>query len=164
MIESFDQWNEVKKEISKEKVLFGFKQRDIFYIKMGKNLGYEQNGKGGKFVRPIIVLKKLNNKMFVGIPLSTQIKQGNFFYYFEFMKKSKHSEQLMQNNAILAQIRTFSTKRLLNKIGTMKQDDFIQMKDKLKKLLFEDVTPSKRRVVPKDNCEKIIAQSNEKSK
>ena len=30
--------NEFKKEINKEKVLVGFKNRDIFYIKMGQNI------------------------------------------------------------------------------------------------------------------------------
>lgn len=39
----FDEWNEVKKNTHKEKVLVGFKNRDIFYIKMGHNIGFEQN-------------------------------------------------------------------------------------------------------------------------
>ena len=42
----YDEWNEVKKVTSKESLLVGFKPRDIFYVQMGHNLGYEQNGKG----------------------------------------------------------------------------------------------------------------------
>jgi mRNA interferase MazF len=34
----------------------------FFYMKMGKNLGFEQNGKGENFVRPVIILKKFNKK------------------------------------------------------------------------------------------------------
>lgn len=49
---------------------------------MGQNIGFEQNGKGDNFVRPVIILKKFNKNMFFGIPLSTQIKDGKFYYYF----------------------------------------------------------------------------------
>ena len=56
---SFDKWNEVKKETQNENITVGFKDRDIFYIKMGKNIGSEQNGKGNNFVRPVVVLKNL---------------------------------------------------------------------------------------------------------
>ena len=67
----FDNWNSIKKETNKEKILVGFKDRDIFYIKMGQNIGFEQNGKGENFVRPVVVFKKFNKNMFFGIPLST---------------------------------------------------------------------------------------------
>ena len=136
MEEKFDEWNEVKKRTAKENILYGFKERDIFYIKMGENLGFEQNGKGNLFIRPIVVLKKLNSQMFVGIPLSTQLKKGSFFFEFSFMKKSKERYELRNNIAILAQIRTFSVKRLLNKIGMMENNDFEKMKEKLEQLLF----------------------------
>lgn len=38
----FDNWNEVKKSTNNERILVGFKQRDIFNVKMGKNIGFEQ--------------------------------------------------------------------------------------------------------------------------
>ena len=60
---NFDKWNEIKKQTHKENILVGFKDRDIFYIKMGQNIGFEQNGKGNEFVRPIIILKKFNKEI-----------------------------------------------------------------------------------------------------
>ena len=86
-----------------------FKQRDIFFIKMGENIGNEQNGKGANFVRPIVVLKKITKDMFIGIPLSTQIKSGSWFYQFEFKSKDKISK----NIAIIPQVKMFSSQRLL---------------------------------------------------
>ena len=98
---------------------------------MGQNIGFEQNGKGENFVRPIVILKKITNQMFIGVPLSSQIKDGDWFFKFEFNIKDKTS----LNIAILPQIRMFSSKRLLNKIGVMKIADFEKMKDKIKKFI-----------------------------
>ena len=76
-------------------------------------------------------MKKITNQMFIGIPLSSQIKDGDWFFKFEFNIKDKIS----LNIAILPQIRMFSSKRLLNKIGVMKIEDFEKMKDKIKKFI-----------------------------
>jgi len=128
---SFDIWNKVKKETNKEKVLVGFRDRDIFYIKMGQNIGFEQNGKGDNFVRPVVIFKKFNRNMFFGIPLSTQIKDGKFYYYFEFKK----GNSISKNIALLSQMKLYSTNRLLNKIGVMNKDDFFNMKENFKSLI-----------------------------
>lgn len=64
-MKDFDEWNEIKKQVEEEEILFGFKTRDIFNIKMGQNIGFEQNGKGENFVRPVLVYKKLTKDMFI---------------------------------------------------------------------------------------------------
>ncbi len=131
MEEQYNNWNKVKKEIANESVIVGFKNRDIFYMKMGKNIGFEQDGKGENFVRPVVIVKGFNKNMFFGIPLSTKIKEGKFYYNFKFNKK----DELIENIALLSQMRLFSTKRLLNKIGVMNTDDFTNMKNKFKNLI-----------------------------
>lgn len=132
MIENdFDKWNKVKKDTNKENVLVGFRNRDIFYIKMGQNIGFEQNGKGDNFVRPVIVFKKFNKNMFFGIPLSTQIKEGRFYYYFEFKK----GRTISKNIALLSQLKLYSSNRLLNKIGVINKNDFENIKKKFMELI-----------------------------
>ncbi|NOQ30147.1 MAG: hypothetical protein GQ570_03395 [Helicobacteraceae bacterium] len=131
MNKNFNQWNELKKELSDDTTIRLFKTRDIFFINMGQNIGYEQNGKGNNFVRPIVVLKKITNDMFIGIPLSTQIKDGSWFYKFEFISKSKNNV----NVAIIPQIKMFSAKRLLNKIGVVNKNDFIELKEEVKNFI-----------------------------
>jgi mRNA interferase MazF len=128
MEEIFDKWNEVKKIVQNDEQIRLFKQRDIFFINMGQNVGYEQNGKGENFVRPIIILKKITNQMFIGIPLSSQLKKGNWFFEFEFNSK----DSLSRNIAIIPQIKMFSSRRLLNKIGVIKTNDFEILKQKVK--------------------------------
>ena len=124
----FDNWNEVKKTTNNEKVLVGFKQRDIFNVKIGKNIGFEQNGKGKDFVRPVLIYKKLSKDMFIGIPLTKTTRNGSFFYSFIFTND-------IVSTAILAQIKLYSSKRLLNKVGKIDNDNFQQLKKKLIKLL-----------------------------
>ena len=131
MNSKYNNWNEIKKSVENENLFVGFKDRDIFYMKMGKNIGYEQNGKGDNFVRPIVIVKGFNKDIFFGIPLSTKIKEGRYYYKFQFQKK----DELITNIALLSQMRLFSTKRLLNKIGMMSKEDFAKMKNKFKSLI-----------------------------
>ena len=131
MEEQYNNWNKIKKEIANDNITVGFKNRDIFYMNMGKNIGFEQDGKGDNFVRPIVIVKGFNKYMFFGIPLSTKIKEGKFYYNFKFNKK----DEIVEDIALLSQMRLFSTKRLLNKIGMMNIDDFNKMKSKFKNLI-----------------------------
>ena len=60
---------------------------------LGKNLGYEQNGSGNNFSRPVLVLKKFNNRMFWCIPLST--KQNKFDFYYNFIDPNVEKKFLL---------------------------------------------------------------------
>jgi len=130
-MQEYDKWNEIKKETQKDKKIRLYKERDIFFIKMGQNIGYEQNGKGENFVRPIVILKRITKDMFIGVPLSSQIKVGSWFYAFEFTTKDKIS----QNIAIIPQLKMYSTQRLLNKIGVMNKVNFDELKKEIKRFL-----------------------------
>ena len=131
MYSQYNNWNEIKITIENENIIVGFKERDIFYMNMGKNIGFEQDGKGENFVRPVVIIKGFNKNMFFGIPLSTKIKEGKFYYKFQFQKK----DELVKNIALLSQMRLFSTKRLLNKIGEISKEDFESLKNEFKSLI-----------------------------
>ena len=136
MSKRYDEWNEVKKETD-SLVAPIFKEREVYYMRLGDNVGHEQNGKGDKFVRPVIILKRLSRDMFIGIPLSSQIKSGSFYHTVTFFKNGVETI----NNAIVAQIRLFSARRLLNKIGMIHKDEFNELKKSVANLL--NVTPPK---------------------
>jgi mRNA interferase MazF len=95
---------------------------------MGQNIGFEQNGKGKEFIRPVLIYKKLTKDMFIGIPLTTTNREGSFFFDFEFLENKI-------STAILIQTRLFSSKRLLNKIGVININDYEKLKGKYLKLL-----------------------------
>ena len=77
MKNDFDIWNDVKKKIQDKKdAKQKFpKEREVWMSSLGKNIGYEQNGSGDQFSRPVLIIKKFNNQMFWAIPLSTKQKK-----------------------------------------------------------------------------------------
>ena len=127
MSKKFDNWNDVKKNLHGEHKAIIFKERDIFWVSIGVNIGYEQDGKGEIFSRPVVVVKKYNNNLFFGIPLSTTIREGSFFFSFDFNNEI--------SSALLVQGRVYDAKRLENKIGMISKNDFETLKSKLKGLL-----------------------------
>ncbi len=126
-MKKFNEWNEVKKEIDTREKSIIFKERDIFWVSIGENIGYEQNGKGEIFSRPVVIVKRFSRNMFFGIPLSTQLKEGNFFFELELLG--------VKSNALVVQGRLFDVKRLENKIGMMNKNDFEKLKIRVRELL-----------------------------
>ena len=126
----FDKRNIQKKEInSKIDTTLFFKERDVFFISMWKNIGREQNGKGINFARPVVVIKKFTNMLFWWIAITTKNKEGKYYYGFEL----QHNK--WKRIAILSQIRLYDTKRLLSKIGMISDQDFFEIRKKLTELL-----------------------------
>ncbi|AHB41819.1 hypothetical protein P148_SR1C00001G1040 [candidate division SR1 bacterium RAAC1_SR1_1] len=125
--ELFDIWGKQKFIIDKEISPVFFKERDMFFIKMGQNIRFEQNGKGWEFVRPVVIIKKFNNDVFWGVALSTKIKDGLYYYCFD----ANGAKQC----AIISQFRLYDKNRLIKKIGMIPIKDFFQLKQKIKNLL-----------------------------
>ena len=71
---------------------------EFWMCSLGRNIGFEQNGGGNNFSRPVLVAKKFNNQMFWIIPLST--KQKNLDFYFNFTDPNGQKV-----SCILAQLR-----------------------------------------------------------
>ncbi|MFK5975821.1 MAG: type II toxin-antitoxin system PemK/MazF family toxin [Sulfurovum sp.] len=128
MAKEFQAWHTVKEKLhTKTKKNIIPKEREVYWASVGVNIGHEQDGKGNIFSRPVLIVKKYNNHLFFGIPLSTQIKQGSFFFEFELNGK--------KSNALIVQGRIYDTKRLENRIGMISINNFCNLKLKFKKLL-----------------------------
>ena len=123
-----DEWNEIKKEIVSKNRFFTFKVREIYWLKIGQNVGYETHGKGEEFLRPVLIFRKFSKDTFLGIPLTTTIKDDMFHYVFRY-KSTKMS------CASLSQIKLFDAKRINQKSGKMSVEDFTKLKVKLKRLM-----------------------------
>ncbi len=117
----YDDWNEVKKETQSNKRKLGIKPRDIFWAKIGQNIGSEEYGKDKNFARPVIVIRKLTSDLFIGIPLTSTLKDNDYFHSFEYINKSNG---LMKNSAMILQLRVYSIKRLMNKTRVINKKDF----------------------------------------
>jgi len=130
MDKDFDDWNKLKKKINEGldiRVLFP-QEGEVWMSNVGKNIGFEQNGIGEDFSRPVLIIKKFNNHMFWVIPLST--KQKTFDFYFNYT-----DPQNQKVSAILAQMKLVSVKRLKRKMYDMPSIIFESIKIKLKSFL-----------------------------
>ncbi len=124
----FSLWHTKKTFVHNEKQRPFYTEREVWFCTMGENIGYEQDGRGENFLRPILILKKFNNEVLWAIPLTTNKKTGK--YYYNFNLKGKET-----STAILSQIRLIDGKRLQYKMGDMKPVDFEEIKIKIKQLL-----------------------------
>jgi mRNA interferase MazF len=133
MDEIFDNWNEVKKKTHKNQRKLGIKPREIFWLKIGQNIGSEEYGKDLEFVRPVIIVKQLTNDLFIGIPTTTAKKENNdYFHNIKYFDKNQNE---ITSSAMICQFRTFSKKRLLYKIGKINELEFKEILEKLKRII-----------------------------
>ena len=128
-IKRFTDWAKLKLNIhlSVNNSQVYFKERQIWWVGLGQNIGSEQNGKHKNFERPVLVLKKFNAEMFLAVPLSSQVKLGDYKLTFE--------RDGISFTANLSQIRVLSSKRLLRHVGKMQRPDFESIRQMFRKLI-----------------------------
>ncbi|HLD76903.1 MAG TPA: type II toxin-antitoxin system PemK/MazF family toxin [Rickettsiales bacterium] len=84
MIKDFDIWNKLKTKLDSKPTPPSFKEKEIWWCSLGINIGHEENGKNQLFNRPVLVIRKFNKHIFLGIPLTTKIKYNKFYFNFVF--------------------------------------------------------------------------------
>jgi len=126
----YTKWHKIKTDINDVEKRAFFHERDIWFCYVGANVGFEQDGNKEEYLRPVLIVRKFNNEIFWGIPLtkSEKRKDNRYYYSFSFVKG-------IMSLAILSQIRLIDAKRLARQVGTMEEDDFEKLKKKLKELL-----------------------------
>ncbi len=124
----FKNWGIEKSDLHENKVRAFFHEREVWFASIGANIGFEQDGKHEKFLRPVVVVKKFNNEICWGIPTTKKTKKGKYYFPFEY-KEGEFT------TAILSQLRLIDSKRLDYKIGSMKENDFTEMKKRFTSFL-----------------------------
>ncbi len=128
MDKDFEPWHTIKSTINRDKKRPFFHERDVWFASLGFNVGLEQDGKGSKFLRPIVIIKKFNNETLWGITLTSKNKIGK--YYFTFNHGNNRTR-----TANLSQLKLFDSKRLKYKTGLICENDFKKLKECIIKLL-----------------------------
>ncbi len=91
-----------------------FRQGEIWWCSIGMNVGSELFGKGDRFLRPVLVLKKFSRTMFLGLPLTLREKQGSWFV--------ETNVGSVRRWAILSQARTYDSRRFNNCVGEVDRE------------------------------------------
>lgn len=111
MSKDYVKWHELKCLVHEAENRVFCKPREVWWVCLGHNIGFEQDGKGDNFERPVVIIKPFNTHLFFGIPLTSKDKTGKYYFPLEYNG--------MKSLAILSQARIFSNKRLLNKVGVI---------------------------------------------
>lgn len=133
-LELFDRWNEKKKITHKSEKVPYFFAGEIWWAQLGKNISSESLGKGEDFLRPVLILQKFYGTSALVIPLTSQKKEGS--YYFSF----SDTEGRVQN-AILPQVRYVDGKRFRHKLSEAPEEAFDNIQQKLFSLITNNPQP-----------------------
>jgi len=136
MEKDFDKWNEVKKQTHAEHPRL-YTVREIWWCRLGVNVGTEQDGKGEWSVRPCVILRGFGSDACLVVPLTTSAR--------------KHSLRVpvglvggVAARANLSQLRVVDTRRLEEKIGFLETDAFSKLRKAVRDLFsdgFSDCLP-----------------------
>ena len=129
MQKDFDKWNTIKKEIhSNDDYLPLYHKRQIRWCRLGANVGFEQDGTGKDFSRPVLILKGLSRHVCFVIPLTTSTKE-NIYYMSVGNVDGKMAA------AIISQVRLIDTRRLDQHIATINKKVFESIRKAVKDML-----------------------------
>lgn len=133
--DEFDKWNKIKKFLDKKEEIIEFYQGNIYFMSIGKNIGYESFGKKELFLRPVLVYKKLSKTTFLGIPLTSKQKEGSYYFSFSYKKD-------VISTAILNQMRVFDIRRSEYLSGKINKNTYENLEKRVRE--FIKITPSKK--------------------
>lgn len=115
-MKDYIKWHDLKRKIESSDKKELFREREIWWCSLGENVGYEQDGKNKNFERPVLVLKKFNHEVFLGLPLTSSQKEGKYYFPLQVGETS--------GSIILSQARLLSVKRLERKLESVGRGKF----------------------------------------
>ena len=107
MEKDFEGWN-ARKKLHKHAVGPFYHKREIWWCSLGVNVGFEQDGTGRNYDRPVVVVKGFNPHVVFGVALTGRKKQARYHVPVGKVEGKEAS-------AILSQVRLIDTKRLVRK-------------------------------------------------
>jgi len=133
-IKDFDGWIEKKKKSHYQDFKPPlFKERDIWWVSIGVNVGFEEDGKHDKYLRPVLVLRKFNRELFLGVPMSTKLKDNKYYVTVTVGGRTV--------SVLISQIRAFSAKRIEDKLAEIDRGDFEKVKGEVIKMISFSLPP-----------------------
>lgn len=126
-MKDFDTWNSHKKAINDSGGKL-YSERDIWWCSLGVNVGFEQDGTGKSYERPVVVLRGFSRAVCLVVPLTTSTKENKYHVALGEVDDKPAA-------AIISQVRLVDTKRFIDKIGMLDKEKFAEIKNAVKGLL-----------------------------
>ena len=126
--EKFVSWTKLKIKIHVSERRFYPREKQIWWVSLGQNIGTEVNGKNERFERPVLVLRRYHADSCLVLPLSSRLKTGSYYMNFQ----NQRGEISILN---FSQVRSISTKRFIRMISKMDDVDFGLARTRMKELV-----------------------------
>lgn len=127
MNKNFDEWNKIKKLTQAEKPRL-YTVREVWWCRLGVNIGTEQDGSGALFLRPAIILRGFGPDACLVAPLTTSTREHP-------LRVSVGVIDGRQARVNLSQLRVVDTRRLVEKIGFLEIGIFANIRKIARDLL-----------------------------
>ena len=128
-MKDFDEWNEKKKLTNSNDEYYPlYHQRQIRWCRLGVNIGYEQDGTGKEFSRPVLILKGFSRHVCLAAPLTTSAKDNPYHVNIGSIGGRNAS-------VIISQIRLIDTRRLDTLIETLSKESYEVVRKAIKAML-----------------------------
>jgi mRNA interferase MazF len=127
MRKNFDRWNAVKKKTDAEQPRL-YTVREIWWCRLGLNVGTEQDGKGDWYVRPCVIMRGFGASACLVVPLTTSAREHP-------LRIPVGMIQGECARANLSQIRVIDTRRLEEKIGFLDRAAYQQLRKTARAML-----------------------------
>ncbi|KKW17424.1 hypothetical protein A3C86_00765 [Candidatus Kaiserbacteria bacterium RIFCSPHIGHO2_02_FULL_49_16] len=127
MEKNFDGWNIVKKQTNSGLQRL-YTVREIWWCRIGVNIGTEQDGKGGLFLRPAIILHGFGSDACLVVPLTTSAREHPLRVPVGIVDE-------YPARANISQMRVIDTRRLVEKVGFLEKELFVKLRKAVKGLL-----------------------------
>lgn len=129
IIKDFDRWNEWKKKLHlSDNTKRYYHEREIWWCSLGINIGYEHDGKGVFYQRPILILKALSANTCLVVPITSSPIKHKLRIEIGYVNEKNAS-------AVISQMRVVDTRRLVKRIGYLEMHLYNQVRKAAKDLL-----------------------------
>jgi mRNA interferase MazF len=128
MKKDFENWHKIKSAIHESEKSKRYHAREVWWCSVGVNIGFEQDGAGKEYQRPILILKGLSKDTCLVLPLTSSPEKHP-------MRIPAGVIEGKNASVVISQLRVVDTKRLTNKLGFIEKDIFEQIRKAVKDML-----------------------------
>jgi mRNA-degrading endonuclease toxin of MazEF toxin-antitoxin module len=131
--EALDVWHPLKKKVDALEPKVFFAEGEVFNTRLGANIGFEQDGKGEDFLRPVLVVSKLSKTTLLAVPLTTKAHTHMYRFCIGEVNGKK-------NYALLSQIRVVDARRLAYKMGSISKKTLQEVRKQIAAVVVRATT------------------------
>jgi mRNA interferase MazF len=121
-MKNFNDWNKLKIVLDRQINFQHPKVGEIWWCRIGINVGSEIFGKGREYTRPVLVVNDEGNESCVGIPLSSKLKVSKYCCVINTVDGKSHTTSVYQ-------MKNIDKRRFKEKVYDLNKTEYSKVRD-----------------------------------